>query len=207
MKTFLAQTPVITPIIAHRFSKDIHSVSPKGAIIALFIFLINIIFTLDFVICTKMKPSTCLLIKKNAAALQFWHHATGRRTSVSDKVGGEDADAPVIQLPLPPVVLRVRLGDDGDSVARGDAQVAGLLTGERVDGRDHQLTDGSAHWRTVSWGGEMVHASFKGAVQHSHLMYHSYLLCHILASIRNIKMELATFPPFPNVKKFTPDNV
>lgn len=100
-----------------------------------------------------------LLIPLTTAVLQFWHHATGGGTSVRDKVGGEDPDAPVIQLPLPPVVLRVCLGDDGDAVAGGDAQVAGLLTGERVDGRDHQLTGGSAHWRTFTRGGEMVQAS------------------------------------------------
>lgn len=157
------------------------------------------IFTLDFVICTKPKPLTCFFSKKMLESLNSCyydclsynfiiystHHCstavlTSRhrgQTSVRDKVGGEDPNAPVIQPPLPPVILWVRLGDDGDAVAGGDAQVAGLLTGEWVDGRDYQLTGGSAHWRTVTWGGEMAHASFKGAVQHSHC--NTFICCVI----------------------------
>lgn len=67
-----------------------------------------------------------------------------RGGSVRDEVGREDPDSPVVQLPLPPVVVRVRLGDDGDPVARDEAQVAGLLPCERVGRRDNQLPAGPA---------------------------------------------------------------
>lgn len=70
-----------------------------------------------------------------------------RRQSERHEVGGEDPDPPVGQFSLPPVVLGVGLGDDGDAVAGDEAQVAGLLTRVRVGRRDDELTAGSAHWR------------------------------------------------------------
>lgn len=65
--------------------------------------------------------------------------------SVCNEVCGEDAHATVVRLPLPPVVLRLGPGGDGDAVAGAEAQVAGLLTGEGVGRRDDQRRAGSAH--------------------------------------------------------------
>lgn len=69
----------------------------------------------------------------------------GAQHLVGDEVGGEDPDPPVVQLPLPPVVLGVGAGDDGDAVPGDEAQIAGLLPRERVRGRADQLPAGPAH--------------------------------------------------------------
>lgn len=73
--------------------------------------------------------------------------SSGRQGAESerDEVGGEDAGAPVLQSPFPPVVLRVCLGGDGDPVARHEAQVAGLLPREWMGRRDNQVPTGPAH--------------------------------------------------------------
>lgn len=71
--------------------------------------------------------------------------ASSHQTSVCNEVCGEDAHAAVVRLPLPPVVLRLGPGGDGDAVAGAEAQVAGLLTGEGVGRRDDQRCAGSAH--------------------------------------------------------------
>lgn len=77
---------------------------------------------------------------------ELWEEKSER-----DKVGGKDTDAPISQLPLPPVVLGVCPGDDSDAVASSKAQVSGLLARERVGRRDNQLPSSSAHWRSIPW--------------------------------------------------------
>lgn len=55
---FLPQTPVITPIIDPQVLYRHTFCFSQRCYYCTFFFLINIIFTLDFVICTKSKPST-----------------------------------------------------------------------------------------------------------------------------------------------------
>lgn len=76
----------------------------------------------------------------------LWH----QHVSVGDKVGREDAHATVLQSSLPPVVLGVSLGGDGDAVTRDNTQIPGLLPRERVHCCDDQLPCGSTHRRPVT---------------------------------------------------------
>lgn len=85
-------------------------------------------------------------LKEAAAELQFQPPATWGRNSVRDEVGREDPHLSVLQLTFPPVVLGFCLGDDGNPVAGGEAQVAGLLPCERVGCRDNYLPAGPSHW-------------------------------------------------------------
>lgn len=60
------------------------------------------------------------------------------------KVGGKNADPPIGQFPLPPVVLGLCAGDDCDLVAGGEAQVARIHRRELVHRRDDQRSAGGA---------------------------------------------------------------
>lgn len=113
--------------------------------------------TINGLIAAKRYPNPKVFPVETAAELQFLRRPPGGAQSVvqsvSNEVGGEDSDAPVVQPPLPPVVLGVGRGDAGDAVAGDEAQVAGLLSRERVGRRDDQLTARCAHRRSSAWRG------------------------------------------------------
>lgn len=73
------------------------------------------------------------------------------------EVGRKDAYAPVAMTTLPPIVLRLGLGNHGDAVAGDEAQVAGLLPRERVRRLDNELSTSSSPC-VVRWvsGGKLA---------------------------------------------------